>query len=91
MYVLLWRLCEGQFQPCNDDECLRERDENIRRRLNPYVYALCRRVIDVVLQYARIYHGDRDQEEPSKNARDGIEIDFELAQCGVDDHCKDAR
>jgi hypothetical protein len=83
--VLGRRLCKRQFKTSDDDESLRKCNKNISWCLDPHMYALLGRIIDVILQHARIHHAYANQHEPSENAADGVEVDLHFSEPGVHD------
>lgn len=79
-------MCEGKFQASDNDEGFGERDENIRRTLNPYVDTPRWGVVDVMLQYTAVDHRDRDEEEPGKNSKHWAKVDLVLAKQWIKAH-----
>jgi hypothetical protein len=74
-----------QLESRDDNERFGKRDKDIRRSLDPHMYAPGRRDVDIMLQHAGVYHGHRGEHEASEDAGDGVEVDFQLAEAGVDE------
>lgn len=79
-------MCEGKFQASNNKKCFGECDKDIRRGLNPHVYALFWRDINVMLQHAGVDHGDRDKKETGEDSTDWAEVDLKLAKDWINAH-----
>ena len=78
------RLCECKLKTCDDDKGFREGDQDVARGLDPYMDALRRGIVDVVLQNGSIDHGERSGDEANEDASDGVEVDLVLAKKRID-------